>query len=125
MSEQPEGDQIPWDVFWYRDPVTRNITENGVTRQELWTPPIRSGHSAPFHFQPNPKSFWEIELKKLLDRTHSIMYAVNGSDIRVWGDGVRLLLPRLWLEDISDDDLSLAIINGINVSLRNRMVLGY
>lgn len=124
MDEDRENNQIPWDAFFWRNPIVRNITEHGVTRQELWTPPVHQGEAIPFLFQPDPDNFWQTKLKELLDRTNSVIFPVPGG-MRVWGDGVRLFLPLMWLYDTEEDDLVLAIGVGINVSLQNREVLGY
>lgn len=115
-----EGDAIPWDVFFYRAPLIRNITEGGVTRQEFHKNP----DGGAFFYRPDPDNFWEVELMALVEQTNAVMFPVPGG-IRVWGDGVRLFLPRLWMEDTDELDLVEAIITGIKVSLENRGRLNY
>lgn len=119
-----EGDQIPWDVFFYRGPVIRNITKNGVTRVERVMPPRTPGVPSPLYYEASSEDFWETELMALVKKTNSVIYPVPGG-MRIWGDGVRLHLPLMWIYDTPAEDVVLHIIQGINVSLQNRQVLGY
>ena len=117
----PEGDPIPWDVFFWRAPIVRNITRQGATRQEYVR--VNDAGSA-FFYQPDPNNFWEVEMMELIKQTNAVMYHIPGGT-RVWGDGVKLFMPRVWMEDIPEDDLVQAIITGIKVSLAHRERLNY
>ena len=79
----------------------------------------------PFTFVSNHKNFWESHMVALLATTNSIIYMDEMKNFIIRGDGVRLHIPFDFLVMCPEDDLFQIIINGIEISRRNRNWFGY